>query len=235
MPIPIFIQYGQSFRQYARGWFAMECPECECVRAFLCEANVMSEQLYFINVREKDVGDIVTCDFCGSSFALDKGVDVRTDSEWRPGQPLQVLVDSTAPEFGEVQETGPTDEQLVTLLTCIKKKGSMLKADAMPGIILGCIAGVAVCLPLGMLLRAVGVEFGEDGVAQGMFSVIAGLLVGSIGGSILWNRHKARKLGRQLLTEAIMKHKLDRGQLAKVIDLDPSLPGWMRKAVGGSS
>lgn len=235
MPIPIFIQYGQSFRQYARGWFAMECPECECVRAFRCDTNVMSEQLYFISVREKEVGDIVTCDFCGSSFALDKGIEVPADSEWHRGERLQALVDRTAPELGQVEEREPTDEQIDTLLTCIRRQASMLKADAKPGIILGCIAGVVVCLSLGMLLRSAGVEFGEDGLAQGMFSVIAGLLAGSICGSILWNRRQARKLGRQLLTEAIIKHKLDRAQLAKVIDLNPSLPGWMRAAAGGGA
>ena len=164
-----------------------------------------------------------------------KGDELAVDTEWRRGDPLQALVDSTAPEFGEVEELDPTDEQVLGLLANIKRQAPFLTGEALPGIILGAIGVVVVGVLLGLLSHALGVECAPDSVKQAVISGVGGGFLGSIVGGLLWARRGAKTQGRVSLSHAIRKHKLDTGQVARVIDRNPSMPGWMRAAASGGA
>ena len=92
------VVYGTKRERLTKGWVAMACPRCQAVRPFLCEQLVDSAHIYFVEVSSREVGDFVTCDFCGTTFAVPDDVRVPSTAFWDPDKPFQELVDATAPQ-----------------------------------------------------------------------------------------------------------------------------------------
>ena len=54
----MIIHYARKHKQEFKGWIAWACPRCRAVRAFSCAANVLSEELMFVELSSRKVGEI---------------------------------------------------------------------------------------------------------------------------------------------------------------------------------
>jgi hypothetical protein len=186
----------------------------------------MSEKIWFIEVNNQEVGEIITCDFCGSSFAMPKGVKLVVTNEWSPGQPLQKLVDATNPKLGRVAEPSePSPEHLDALLVSVKERASAIKVEVGPGIAIGGLIGAGLGVAVGLTLHHCGLKLGQnDAFGQGFISLACGGVLGTLLGAIWWGRKSARGLAREMLREAIAKHRLDREKLRMAVLNNPAIP-----------
>jgi hypothetical protein len=234
----IVIIHGKSYRRNLKGWVARECERCKSVQPFMVEDNIMTEHLYFIDVTKgKKVQEVLTCNFCGASFALEDGETSWAVRDWSPGQSLQKLVSRTASQLGIISmPEKPTEEMLIGLLTTARERASVLKGDVLPGVVMGGIAGGAAGVPVALYLRANKiVETRIDELGFGMVGCMIGIAAGALVGAFLWARWRARRVALGFLREACKKHKLDRGDLIGAARRGARMPGWMpsviRKAV----
>ena len=188
----------------------------------------MSEEIYFIEVARHKAGEIITCDFCGSSFAMPKGVELVVTNEWDPGQPLQDLVDATNPKLGRVTEPSePSPEHLNALLVSVKERASAIKVGVGPGIIIGGLAGAALGIAVGLTLHHFGLKLGQnDAFGQGFISLACGGVLGTLLGAIWWGRKAARGQAREMLLEAIVRHRLNRERLRLAVLNNPAIPRY---------
>ena len=85
------IVYKKTFHLDPKGWVAFPCPSCERVQPFMLSDNIRTEEVYCIVIKQKTVYEIITCEFCGTSLALEKGTSLPSDFSWRPSEGLQFL------------------------------------------------------------------------------------------------------------------------------------------------
>jgi hypothetical protein len=221
----IGLYYTTRFRPPSKGWLAARCPKCNVVRAFACAANVMTENIRLIENAADDIGEIVTCDFCGSSFAFPKGTGLVVSRDWSRGQPLQALADATNPDLGHVSEPGePTLEQLDALLASIRGQTAAIKVEAVPGVIIGGPCGGGLGLAVGLILWSAGcLVAGPDALGQGIVFLMGGAALGAGLGAWWWVSRQSREAAAELLAEALAKHRLNREKLRLAILNNPDL------------
>lgn len=198
----------------------MECARCKRVLPFRVTENTTAHSVYFVNVL-KNVRVIGTCDFCGSSFAYDRVP--RCKRRWRQNQGLQSLVNETAPELGEVNETAPpTDDQLKALLDATAEQASVYDKNVGPGMLCGGVAGAVFGVGLGWLAAAMGVmsTIGPDAtptlcVLSGVAFFVAGLFIGGYCDGV--RKYRLRTLA--ILEDAVVRNSIDLTHLARVARL----------------
>jgi hypothetical protein len=207
----IVVIRGKSVERYTKGWTALPCPRCKKIQPFVCEDAYQSKSLYFVEYANSKIGELITCNFCGTSYATKEGLAIDIDTFWDPSQGLQVLVDKTNPELGKVPtQDGHTDDELLALLMSIKDESSLFKKDVTPGVILGGIAGVAFAVLLGII----GVF--HEGPGDNISFVFIPPALGAVAGALWWGRREKRKVIDGALNVAVSRHSINTRNLARV-------------------
>jgi hypothetical protein len=228
----LIIIHGSKRERLTQGWLAAECLRCQTVRPFVVEQIHVTKHIYFVETSTEQVAAIMTCDFCGTTYAVDPDLHLPTDAFWTPQQPLQELVDKTAPQLGQVRPPDkPTDEQLRALVASVKERASGRLELLSPGGYLGGIGGALSCVAASACLHGRGlVVWVNDGFLQGLLAFLAGGIIGAISGAVGERMLRRRKRAAKLFAEAIERHGLDLTRIEDLMRTD-GRPGWLLAAL----
>jgi len=213
----IFV-WGKDYEHEFKGWTAQECPRCKRVQPFLCEETFQKDQAYFITLATTKIAEAITCDFCGTTLALQDELPCVPD--WDPSfGTLQELVESTNPELGRVEKTGePTDDELLAVLTAARERATMLSKAASGGHWLGALCGALIAGGAAWGLWRLGVRFPSGKLpGQVLLAAVGGLVIGIVIGGILGRRYEARRALQEELRSVIEKHDLDVERLRRLV------------------
>jgi hypothetical protein len=214
IPIPI---YQKELKLHFKGWIALPCPRCQRVQAFTCEEQTQQDSLVLVPVAETKVDEVVTCDFCLSSFGLGRKTDLTRSlyHGWKHSEGLQALVYKTNPQLGAVTETvEPSDAEFMALLLSIREKTSVCRADTTAGMWAGLFAGMVVLGPLGWSFYALGwVNLGADSFGHGFLFTLLGAPAGAVLGACLQGRMQKRKRILELFRKGVKRRKVDPSRL----------------------
>ncbi len=234
MPIPLVIVYGHKDSFALLGWTARQCPRCKRPRPFECFSQTRSEHIYFIQLSSKDIGQIVVCDFCDSSYALGKSEQAKTDTKWRRNDEFSALISSTSPSLPITEyNKNPSDYEIRALLESLNEKGSVVSRDISKPLAIGAIVSAPVGGILLGGLSAIGLLSGLDTFGWAALGVIFGGGVGGTVWAILTGRRIAREIMLDSLKRSVTKHRLDRNQLLKVSQDGSLRLGRVRKLLEG--
>lgn len=231
MPIPIVIVWG-SRDSFARlGWTARKCPRCQKVQPFEAFHQTRAHHIYYITVQKEEKGTIVACDFCDSTFALEKSETPKFDAKWSRSLGLEALVRTTNPGLPVTPKTKPSDQELFALLESTNEKGSVLGKDISRPLLLGAVVSALVLGPLLAGARELGIISGLDSLGYGMLGAMVGGLVGGTVWAIVSGRRKARAIMLDALRRAMGKHRLDVATLRGALSMRPDGFGRVRKVL----
>lgn len=226
----MFLHLAQRYQLVFKGWTARTCPRCSTARAFSCWSKMLSQEINFVQVSNKEVCKVLACEFCAGTLDLPKREEPAVSTEWNPALALQDLADETNPQLGRIPAPKePTPEQLGALLLVIKERTTgfrtRLKVAGPLGTVIGLAAGAALGLGLGVALFHAGVRLGSDDPLElYCYSLLAGAGLGGTLGGALSARKTLREQSRLMLREAIAKHKLDCERLRLAVLNNPSIP-----------
>ena len=73
----MLVIHGRDFERTMRGWNFFDCPRCKCIQLFLIEIHVKKSHLYYIDLPDVVLGDVITCDFCDTNFQTPQEQEVK--------------------------------------------------------------------------------------------------------------------------------------------------------------
>jgi hypothetical protein len=218
MSFPIVVIYGHKVETDDLGWIADFCPRCNKVQPFSIYEKIRTDHIYFIDVSKREIGKILTCDFCETSYAAPRGTVLKTDLHWRKEHGFPSLVTRTNPTFGIIPHfSSPTASEMEALLLSIRERGKFYDRDVKGGIILGGFAGASTMAIIGGLLGLLGMIFGPDIFGQIVLSVFLGGIIGAIVGAIYDSRGQSIKAISNGLEYFMYKHNISVHSLQSAI------------------
>jgi hypothetical protein len=233
MPIPIVIVWGSRDSLTPLGWTAQRCPRCQKVQPFEASHQSRAHHIYFIEVRKEEIGTILACDFCDSTYALKTSETPKIDAQWKRSNGLESLVRATSPNLLPLPpKSKPTDQELLALLESTDEKGKVLGKDISKPYGIGMVVSGLILGPLGAWLRSIDVlGNGLDAFGWGFLGVIVGGGLGGIVWAIIDGRRKARAMMLGSLRRAMVKHWLYATTLRDICARHPNRLGRVRRVL----
>ncbi len=206
----MIVIHGKEYSREVRGWNFFSCPRCQCIQLFLVEAHVQKSHLYYIDLPDVVLGDVITCDFCDASFQMPQEQEIQFNREWSRSELIKALEKSSSIEAKRViKKDAWSKEELVAALTSIHEKGSMGKINTIVGFFIGAIFGIIIFVSIVFLGFKVGFKFvNADEFGNTFLAIIGGIFVGGTIGSIYSLIQQARVIRQKALADFIAKHNV---------------------------
>ncbi len=198
-------------------WSAGYCRHCQNLEAIRVQDVIEVTAFYFIPVRRRNLGRNGVCDFC--ERPLDRAISDQLINrwDWVPTDGMPKLLESLG-VLGKITLPEPApDARLRALLSASEEASSLKNVNVLLGLGIGLVAGVALGIPVGILLFDQGIRLGApDRFGAAAVAVFIGMAVGAILGATIYGwRIRTRTAARKVF-RAHNNYSLDVARLSNL-------------------